>query len=594
MIFLHEELLWLTAFPLFLALFLISKKRRKMLSVFSPEIYSKLSQNKRAMPQGIRLTLFVLALILMIIALAQPVIEKEKIKLNQKAIDIIVAMDISRSMEAKDLFPSRLEWSKKKLLEFINMTEVLRIGVMAFAQSAYVVTPITEDKDVANYLVENLDTTNITENGTNLIQLLDTCNQQLENSLHKYLLLISDGGDNESFEKEIAFAKENKLTVFILSTATEKGAPIEDAQGNFLKKDGKIILTRLNRKFKNLALQTGGVYIQSIASDEDIRTMLGEIKNIAQAKTVDSKEIRSFVEYFAYFLAAALGLLFFAFHSLPQRKLASLLLLFALFNGDTLKAGIMDFKTIEEAQTAFESKDYKKAQSRFESLQKNSPTDATNYNLANTLYKQKNYKEALNKYKAISDQSNFKQQALHNLGNTYAQNKQLDEAIKAYEDALEISEDKQTRENLEAVKKVKEQQEKKDQKKNDKDKEKKDDKKDKDKNDKNSKDKKNSKDQKKQEKNDKKSSKNDKKEEKKKKTDKKDKNKPKKDDKSKKEKEKAKKEKLSQTPMKRSQKDLTDKEEKKLLKQLQMQKGQTFRYKIPSKFQKEGLNDKPW
>ena len=84
---------------------------------------------------------------MMFIALAQPVMEKDKIKINQKAIDVIVAMDISRSMEAKDLFPSRLEWSKKKLLHFIDLTKVIRIGVMAFAQSAYVVTPITEDKD---------------------------------------------------------------------------------------------------------------------------------------------------------------------------------------------------------------------------------------------------------------------------------------------------------------------------------------------------------------------------------------------------------------------------------------------------------------
>lgn len=594
MIFLHETFLWLSLLPIIFATMLSMSSKKTRQAIFSQEIYEKLTQKGKTLSHGFRLTLFTLALVMMFIALAQPVIEKEKIKINQKAIDVIVAMDISRSMEAKDLYPSRLEWAKKKLLHFIDRTQMVRIGVMAFAQSAYVVTPITEDKDVANYLVDNLDTSSITENGTNLLQLLDTSNEQLKDSMHKYILLITDGGDNKDFEEEIAFAKENHLTLFILGVGTQKGAPIEDKYGKFLKKEGKIILTQLNTKIKDLALQTGGVYIQSIASDEDISTMLKEIKKIAEAKTIASKEIRSFVEFFSYFLIAALLLLFFAFHSLPRKGLSALVLLFALAHPNESQAGLTDFQVIKEASTAYEKSDFNVSKKAFESLAKESPSPETTYNLANTLYKQKKYKEAIEKYKSIPKSSDFKHKALHNLGNAYAYSKKLPEAIKAYEDALKIEEDKETKENLEAVKKMQEKQKKKKQNKNKKDNNKQNrdgkDKKDKKKEKQENKDKDKDKDKKEQKSSKKEQERKQKEKEKaKQEKQKQENNRDKKSEKDKKE--AAKQQKLEAKP---SQKDLTDKEEKKLLQQLQMQKGQTFRYKIPSKFQKENHNDQPW
>jgi Ca-activated chloride channel homolog len=606
MIFLHESFLWLSLIPLMFMLYIFISKKSSQNILFSDDVYKKLTQGHKGMANEIRVILFSLSAIMMIIALAQPVMEKDKIKLNQKAIDIIVAMDISRSMEAKDAYPNRLEWAKKKILNFIDMTQIIRVGVMAFAQSAYVVTPITEDKDVAKYLVDNLDTKSITENGTNLLQLLDTSNQQLKDSLHKYLLLITDGGDNENFDEEIAYAKEHKLALFILSVGTKKGAPIEDQYGNFLKKDNNILLTHLNENVKELALQTGGVYIQSISSDEDIKTMLKEIKKIAQSTTVASKEIRSFVEYFSYFLIAAALLLFMALHSIPRRQnLNALLLALILIPVADVKASITDFQTIKQAKEAYDKNDFKTAQSTLESLTKETPSDEANYNIANTLYKQKKYDEAIKKYQSIPDSSHLKNRSLHNLGNAYAQNKKLDEAIKSYEKSLEIKEDQQTRENLEAVKKMKQEQEQKKDDKSKDDKENKDNKKndkkdqdkksDKDKKNKDKKSDKKDKDSKDQKKSDKKG---EKKEKKKKGSDqeKKDekKNKEPKPSKADKEKSKTKEEKSEAKPMQRSQKDLTDKEEKKLLQQLQMKKGQTFRYKIPSKFQKEEHNDKPW
>lgn len=579
--FLHPQVLWLLLIPALFWILLIIRGQRRIAAFFSQEVYAKLSKETKTVSAEVRITLFSLALMMMLIALAQPVIEKERVKINQKAIDLIVAMDISRSMEAKDLYPNRLAWAKKKLLSLIGHTEGIRIGVMAFAENAYVVTPITEDKDVASYLVQNLETGSITEKGTNLLQLLDTASGQLKDELHKYLLIISDGGDATDYSEAIALAKERGLTLFVLATATAKGAPIEEKGGSFVKKEGKIVLTQLNEKIKDLALETGGVYIESIAADEDISVMLQEIKKIAVEQEVDTKTVKRYVQLFVYFLVIAAVLLLYALHSLPKKStLAVTAFIASLALPQPSYAGLTDFQYIDEAQALYQAKEYGKSQKAFESVDASPQRD---YNIANTLYRQKRYKEAIKAYEKLPKTSELRQKALHNMGNAYAYAKEIDKAIAAYEEALKLGEDRDTRENLETLKKLKQNQQQKN-KKNDQKKQKdsKDQKKKDQKGSKKEQQEKQSKEQKdkngesKQQKQEKKSASQKEKEQAKK---------SKKDDK--KEAQKV------QSRPQRSQKELTDKEEKKLLQQLQMQKGKSFRYPVESAYKRKE-HDKPW
>ena len=135
------------------------------------------------------------------------------------------------------------------------------------------------------------------------------------------------------------------------------------------------------------------------------------------------------------------------------------LVFFSLF----VSASLLDFKYLEEAKEAYTDKNYTKAQENYAKVN----SDEARFNEADSLYRQKKYKEAIEVYKSIVDPK-LEAKKLHNIGNAYAQMKKIDEAIKSYEDALKLKEDKDTRFNLELLKKKKEEQKKKQDKKNDK------------------------------------------------------------------------------------------------------------------------------
>ena len=594
MTFLHPWVLLLIIGVLALWILFIVKGQKKISHIFSEEVYAKLVRNSKALSYEARLALFVLAMIFMIIALAQPVIEKEKVKVTQRTIDIVAALDISVSMEARDLFPNRLAWAKKKLLDFIAKSEGLRVGVMAFASYAYVVTPMTEDKEVARYLVENLDTDSMTEKGTNLMQLLDAAQAQLKDKAHHYVILFTDGGDNKSYKKEIAYAKEHDMTLFVLGVGTRKGAPVIKKDGTFIKRNGEIVLTRLNEAIKDLALQTGGVYIHSLAGEADIEAMIKEIKSIAQEEELSSKELRRYVELFAYFLVAAAVMLLYAFSSVPHKKSAALLALIFCAPMD-MRAGLLDFQNISEAKEFYQNGAYQKSEKAWKTLE---ATDEVRYNQANALYKQKKFKEAAKLYESIKKPS-LQHRALHNLGNSYAKSKAYKKAIEAYERALKLKKDQETKENLEAVKKLfkKQKEQKNQQQNNKKQKDKQNQEKSNQKNQKkNQKSKNNQQNQQNQQKKSQNKSQNQSQKKKPNKP-KKQKNqaakKDKKEQSAKKEKAPKPSQKAQTTQTKLSQKELSDKEEKKLMRLLRQEKGSTYRYTITSPYQKE-KNETPW
>lgn len=610
MSFLYPNMLWLLVLVLFMWIFLSMKSSFTTRSLFSAEVFEKLSKNTNTLSAHARITLFMLALVFVVLALAKPVSEKEKIKINEQAVDVIVALDISRSMEAKDLYPNRLVWAKKKIDDFLHRADGMRIGVMAFAQNSFVVVPITADREVASYLLNNLDNDSITERGTNIEQLIEAGAQQLENKTHKYMVLVTDGGDDKNYDKAIALAKKYKITLFVLGTGTAKGAPIQDENGGFIKQKGKIILTQFNTAIKQLALQTGGSFIQSIASKDDVNAMLHEIMAKTKKEDVAMREVKNYTQYFVYFLIGASVLLLYAFSSLPVRKKAmqssAMVLLSFLALPVSSKAGLLDFQTIQQATTAYESKEYNKSIQSLSTL--DTQDNAVLYNSANAYYKMKQYDKAIELYSKVDGNDSLKQQSLYNLGNAYAYTNKIDKAIQSYKDALALGEDKQIRENLEKLKKYqkkKKQKKKEQQKKNDKKKDKKN-KQDKKQNNKKN-DKKSKQSKKDQQKNGKSKEgekkagkKNDKKKQESKKTKQQKQAEKKKKEQAKKQQEQAKKAKDKKQKKQKAQQaqaldknELSDKQEKKLMQQLQQHKGMTYRYQVGKPVQKEHY-DKPW
>lgn len=490
MSFLHPEFLYYMLVPLFILFGLLLTQKEAQEHFFSDEVMSKLKVSANTLTIKARNILFLLVGFFIIIALAEPVIKDAKINIKAKSADIMIAMDISDSMLANDVYPNRLESAKQKALVLLDSTPNERIGVVAFAKNSYLVSPLSFDSEAVAFLLRQLNTKSITEKGTDLLSVIDIVAQTQKEKKKKYLLLLTDGGDKKDFSDEISLAKENGISVFILAIATKKGAPIKKDDGTFIKQDGSIIISKLNENIIDLATKTGGVYIQSTTSDKDIKTMFNEIAKVSDEKELNSQEITKFIPLFYYPVGMALFLLLIATSSFTRSKVKDIVLVFALVvfvvKPLHVEADMLDFVELNKAKEAYEKGEFEESAKLFENYANQTNNSEAYYDGANSYYKLKDYKKAIELYKKASFNTDDKRaNNSANIGNSYAKSGALKEAVKAYEDSLKIKEDKKTRENLQTVKKLIKEQEKKEKqdKKNDKKKDADKDKQNKDKKD---------------------------------------------------------------------------------------------------------------
>jgi Ca-activated chloride channel family protein len=463
MSFLHPVFIYLMLPVTLILFYFIMTGAKESFVMFEPRVLDKLRFQNKSLSRNAREVLFLIAFIFMIIALAQPVIKEGEVVVEAKSADILIGIDISDSMKAEDRFPNRLDFAKAKAIELIKQAPHNRIGVLAFAKHDYIVSPLSFDHSSVAFLLSKVQTNNITEKGTRLDSMLSSAIAMLEHAKQKNLLLFTDGGDVEDLSQEIALAKENGLRLFIIGVGTEQGSPVRTAAGDFVKHEGKILISRLNPEIKELATQTGGVYIESVLGEDDIKAMLKEIESMTEKSTMKEETIAQYIQLFYYPLALAVFFLLLAFSSVPKSVAKSLVLLgFVVFSIPDARAGLLDFQKLQNAKEAYAQEDYAKSRSIYEEFALQSPEAV--YNLANSLYKDKEYEKALKVFdKVKTDNPDLKAKVLHNSGNTHVQLKQYKEALSAYEKSLELKEDKETRENYEAVKKfLEEEQEKKD------------------------------------------------------------------------------------------------------------------------------------
>jgi Ca-activated chloride channel family protein len=470
MTFLHPEFLYFMLPPIFILFYFLLTQSEATASFFSAEVFNKLRVNTKMMTLKARNALFLLMFIFFIIALAQPVIEEGKVKVQAKSADIMIALDISDSMLAEDVYPSRLERGKQKILDLLELSPQERLGVTAFARASYLVAPLSFDHRAVHFLVKQLQPSYITEKGTDFMQLLRNASQMMQENEQKYLLILTDGGDQEYFDDEIAYAKEEGIKVFVLGIGTEKGAPIKEKEGGFVKSGGSIVVTTLNKSVSQLATRTGGTYIESVVSTDDITTMFSEITSKTKKRSLKEEEITRYGQLFYIPLGIGMLLLLIATSSMSRREKVHVPLSVALFalvlQGTPSQAGIMDFTLLDDAKAAYEAGDYNRSATLFGEYASRHRSNESLYNTASAYYKDGYYSAAAKGFEQVHFTDETKQfDTLHNLGNAYAKQgvpEQLVNAVATYEKALAIKDDQQTRENLEAVKKrLQEQQEQK-------------------------------------------------------------------------------------------------------------------------------------
>ena len=468
MSFLHPEFLYFMLPPLFILFGFLLTQKEQQAQHFSQEVLQKLRVNANTLTLKARNGLFLLIGFLLIVALSGPIIKDGVVSIKAKSADIILALDISDSMLAEDVYPNRLELSKQKAIDFITLAPNERIGVLAFAKNAYLISPLSFDSRAVSFLLKQLNTTSITQKGTDMKTLLEVVDKSIQSGGKKYLLIISDGSDAEDFTKEIAFAKEKNIVVFVLGMGTSKGAPIKLADGSFIKYNDEIIVSKLNDAIATLATQSGGVYIENVKSQDDIKTMLREIARGSEKKELKSEEIARFIPLFYYPLGLALILLLIATSSMSKRvkvELPFAFLLFALMAYQpNAQAGLLDFNTLSKAKKAYENAEYENAAALYLEYAQSGDNPQSYHNAANALYKLNQYEEAIALYeKAHFTDKAQRAQNYANKGNAHVRMQSaeyLHKALEAYEKSLELQEDANTKENYEAVKKALQEQEK--------------------------------------------------------------------------------------------------------------------------------------
>jgi len=460
MIFLHPEFLYFMLPPLIVLFIFILVQKKSQEPYFSKEVMNKLSVSSNALTLKTRNSLLFSVGVLIVLASAQPVLKDGKVRVRATGGDILIALDISNSMLAKDVYPNRLELAKKKALELIEKATKDRVGVIAFAKNSYLVSPVSFDTKTVSFLLSKLDTSSITHKGTDILTMLKTVEKTTTSTDKKYLLILSDGGDEKDFSAEIDFAIEKDIVVFVLGMGTEEGASIENKDGSLIEYNNNVIISKLNPSISELAISTGGVYIQNTTSSQDIKTMLSEIINNSEHKELKTQEIQKYVALFYYPLILAVIILLITFSSLRTRVKhnmpVSIFILLTLFLSTSPSiANMFDFKKLEKAKQLYDSQEYNSSAKIYEKYARKNNNAEAYFNAGNAYYKEKEYLKALSAYSfAGAEGKELRAKKLSNMGNALVRlgtKNTLQRAIKHYEASLRAKEDKFTRENLEAV-----------------------------------------------------------------------------------------------------------------------------------------------
>ena len=310
------ELLYLTI-PVVLLWFFIHSKNNSIEALFSAEVLEKISLNNHKISTKIRLRLLLLSMILILIALSKPTLESGEIKVNKRLSDLVVAIDMSKSMLANDIYPNRFEFAKNKLLNSFDGIKNTRIAILGFANQAFLISPLTDDLSSLKFLIKNLYLDSISLTGTNILNILQSSNDLFGGALNKQVLLLTDGGDNDNFDKEIDYANEHNIQVFIFDITSERGSSIQTEEGALEDAYGNLVIVRENLNIENLANQTQGKYLKYSLNNDDLSKFINAFKKLSSSKNTSIIQKQ---QLFYYPLILALILLFSAFFSLPKKS----------------------------------------------------------------------------------------------------------------------------------------------------------------------------------------------------------------------------------------------------------------------------------
>jgi len=375
------------------------------------------------------LTAGALAALLAIVALAGPTWERLPSPVFRNDSALVIALDLSRSMDAADIKPSRLVMARYKIADILKQRKDGQTALLVYAGDAFTVTPLTDDTETIDSQLSALNTDIMPSQGSNTVSALEKAAELLKQSgLQKgQILLVTDGVD---VDKTMAAVKSlDKYQLSILGVGTDDGAPVAVPEGGFLKDEqGNIVVPKLNASDLGKLAKAGNGFYQTITADNaDIQAVLTNVDRSVQqqGKQNDNLVLDQWAEKGPWLLLLVLPLAALTFR---KGLLCITLLLMLPLPKNSYALGWQDLWQTkdQQAQQAYKQQDYAKAAEQFE----NPDWKAAAH------YKAGEYDKALESLKSSKSES-----SAYNLGNALAKAGQLEEAVKAYKKALAVNPD---------------------------------------------------------------------------------------------------------------------------------------------------------
>ena len=257
--------------------------------------------------------IFLIAFMFLVIALTRPQFGVKTSMMERKGIDIMVALDISKSMLAEDIAPNRIDRAKHEISKFIDMLKGDRIGLVVFAGESFVQCPLTLDYGAARMFLKSVNTDWIELQGTALADAIEQSSKSLGTKVgkHKVLILISDGENHEGDAiKAAKKASKEGVKIYTVGLGSEKGAPIpiHKSSGSTVykkEKNGDLVLTKLNSMtLEKIAIEGNGHYFHA-GTDLDLTQIYSEISKM-EKKNLGLNKMTSYREQYQIFLLLAL------------------------------------------------------------------------------------------------------------------------------------------------------------------------------------------------------------------------------------------------------------------------------------------------
>ena len=338
-----EEKIWFWAFiiiPVMLMVFLWTFfwKKRIQKSFGSAVVLKRLSPDLSFFKSSLKFITLCLAVGFLVIGLINPKIGTKLETIKREGVDIVFAIDVSKSMLAEDVAPNRLEKSKQLVTQIINNLASDRVGIIAYAGKAFPQLPITTDYASAKMFLQSMNTDMLSSQGTAINEAIELSRNYFddEEQTNRVLIIISDGEDHNDLSIEVAeAASEEGIKIYTIGVGSEKGGPIPLKRNGVVmsyKKDqnNETVITKLNEEtLRLIANEAKGGYING-SQTADVVEQIRAVLSAMDKKEFEAKEFAEYKDQFQWFLG--IGLFFLILDVLLLERKTAWLKRLNLFN----------------------------------------------------------------------------------------------------------------------------------------------------------------------------------------------------------------------------------------------------------------------